>query len=198
MGKGAATKAAILEEALAIASQTGFETLSIGQLADAVGMSKSGLYAHFRDKEDLQLQVLHRATELFGNTVVESVREMPPGAARLKALMEGWLRWTKLQEMPGGCIFMSAAHEYQHRPGPVRDALVASQERWISYLTYQVQQAIDVGELSPTVDAEQFAYDFYALALAYEHFSGLLGDHQAEDRARAALDRLLESIQPVN
>jgi hypothetical protein len=123
---------------------------------------------------------------------------MPHGAARLKALMEGWLRWTKLQEMPGGCIFMSAAHEYQHRPGAVRDALVESQERWISYLAYQVQQAIEAGELSPTVDAEQFAYDFYALALAYEHFSGLLHDKQAEDRARAALDRLLQSAQAVH
>ncbi|MCB1057467.1 MAG: TetR/AcrR family transcriptional regulator, partial [Acidobacteria bacterium] len=109
MNKGLATKKAILREALALVSRIGFEAVSIAQLAEAVGLSKSGLYAHFRDKEGLQLELLDEATELFRETVISPAREAPAGEPRVRAIFSNWMHWAELEELPGGCIFMTAA-----------------------------------------------------------------------------------------
>jgi AcrR family transcriptional regulator len=189
--KGEATREAILDEALALSSRIGFEPLSIGGLARAVGMSKSGLYAHFRHKEDLQIQVLRKAVELFGETVAEPAFRVERGEKRIRALFENWLAWSKSDRIPGGCVFISAANEYDDRPGPVRDVLVESQQRWLGGLARAAGIAVEVGDFRADLDRDQFAHDFYGLALAYNHFHRLLRDPGAEARARTAFEGLL-------
>ncbi len=191
MSKGSVTREAILGEGLALASRIGFEALSIGVLAGAVGMSKSGLYAHFRHKEDLQLEVLRKAEAVFTQTVVMPALSVQRGEARLGAIFRAWLAWSESELLPGGCVFVSAANEYDDRPGRVRDYLVESQRRWLEGLARAAQIAVEVGDFRADLDASKFAHDFYAIALAYNHFRRLLRDPGAEGRARAAFESLL-------
>jgi AcrR family transcriptional regulator len=191
VSKGATTREAILQEGLALASRIGFEPLSIGALAKTVGMSKSGLYAHFLHKEDLQLAVLRKAEEVFIETVVRPALAVPRGEGRLRAIFEAWLEWAEADCIPGGCVFISAANEFDDRPGPLRDYLVGSQLRWLEGLACNATQAIEVGEFRADLDTSQFAYDFYAIALAYNHFRRLLDDPGARARTRAAFETLL-------
>lgn len=195
MAKGETTREAILEEALALASRIGFEPLSIGGLAEAVGMSKSGLYAHFRDKEDLQLEVLRKAGELFTETVVAPSFRAPRGEARLRALFESWLQWAESKRLPGGCVFISAANEYDDRPGAVRDYLVHAQLHWLATLARAAELAVENGDFRRDLDVDQLAHDFYAIVLAYNHFRRLLHDPRAVDRARAGFEQLLAAAR---
>ena len=133
MRKGEATRATILDEAVQIASRTGFDGLSIGGLAEAVEMSKSGLFAHFRSKEQLQLQTMERARERFVDIVVRPALAGPRGEKRVRAVFDGWLTWSR-QALDGGCIFVAAAVELDDRPGPLRDALVANERDWLELL----------------------------------------------------------------
>lgn len=196
--KGETTRKIILDEALALASRIGFEALSIGHLARAVGLSKSGLYAHFRDKEALQVEVLRTAADLFREMVPARAAAAPAGERRLRALLDSWLEWSRSERIPGGCIFISASNEYEDRPGPVRDYLVASQRRWLEHLAGAAEAAVARGEFRPDIDAAQFAHDFYAIVLAYKHFGRLLDDPAAEARARAGFERLLADSRPVS
>ncbi len=191
MGKGATTRETILQEGLALASRIGFEPLSIGVLAKTVGMSKSGLYAHFLHKEDLQLAVLRKAEELFIETVIRPASAAPRGERRLRAIFEAWLEWAEADCMPGGCVFISAANELDDRPGSLRDYLVGSQHRWLDGLARNAAQAVEVGDFRADLDTAQFAHDFYAIALAYHHFRRLLDDPNALGRTRAAFASLL-------
>ena len=195
MSKGDSTREAILQEGLALASRIGFEPLSIGVLAKTVGMSKSGLYAHFLHKEDLQLAVLRKAEELFTATVVRPALAAPRGEPRLRALFELWLRWAEADCLPGGCVFISAANEFDDRPGAVRTYLVESQERWLTGLARAAEIAIEQGDFRSDLDARQFAHDFYAVFLAYNHFRRLMHDPDAERRARVAFEALLVAAQ---
>lgn len=189
--KGVETREAILDEALALSSRIGFEPLSIGGLAQAVGMSKSGLYAHFRDKEDLQLEVLRKAADLFAEMVAVPAFRVERGEGRIRALFENWLAWSRSDRLPGGCVFISASNEYDDRPGPVRDYLVEEQQRWLGALARAATIAVETGDFRSDLDVDQFAHDFYAVALAYNHFHRLLRDPHAETRARASFERLL-------
>src|SRR5687768_8025264 len=130
MSKGEETRREILGSALSLASEVGLEGLSIGLLAGRVGMSKSGLFAHFESKERLQVAVLEEATRRFVDLVVAPALRAPRGKPRVVALLERWLSWSQQDFMPGGCIFLSASGELDDRPGPARDALVASQRDW--------------------------------------------------------------------
>ena len=127
MGKGDQTRDAILERAVRLASQVGLEGLTIGRLAGALDLSKSGLFAHFASKETLQVQTLERAAERFVEVVLRPALAEPRGEPRLRALFERWLRWPQEVSQPGGCIFVQAAVELDDRPGPARDRLVALQ-----------------------------------------------------------------------
>lgn len=189
--KSETTREAILQEGLSLASRIGFEPLSIGELAKAVGMSKSGLYAHFRDKEDLQLQLLRFAGGIFRTAVVGPAQATDEGEARLRSLFDNWLRWAESDAVPGGCPLMSASHEYDDRAGPIREFLVEVQHRWLSTLAHCARHAIERGEFRSDLDADQFAHDFYAVVLAYNHFRRLLRDPRAEERARAGFEGLL-------
>lgn len=191
--KGEETRAMILDQALASASRLGLEGLTIGILADAVGMSKSGLFAHFESKEELQLQVLETAIGRFVDLVMAPALKAPRGEPRLRALFERWMEWDEADFQPGGCIFISAANELDDRPGPLRDRLVACQGDWLQALATAARIAVDEGHFRGDLDTRQFAYDLYAIILAYHHFSRLLDDPAAEERARASFESLLSS-----
>lgn len=195
MSKGEATRSTILDEALAAASRVGFESLSIGDLARRVGMSKSGLFAHFASKEALQLQVLEAAVERFVDRVVAPAIKAPRGEPRIRAFFDRWLAWDDDPET-GGCIFMQLANELDARPGPVRDRLVASQEDWIGSLATAARIAVDEGHFRRDVDVHQFAYEMYSIALVHHHFKRLLRDPDAEARARRSFETLLAACRP--
>ncbi|MCB1036968.1 MAG: TetR/AcrR family transcriptional regulator [Acidobacteria bacterium] len=195
MSKGEETRAAILERALEVASEVGLEGLSIGSLAKEVGMSKSGLFSHFDSKENLQLEVLETAVERFVSTVISPALREPRGEPRIRAIFESWLDWS--QQLSGGCPFVSAANEMDDRPGLVRDRLVAYQQDWIEGLTTAARAAVQEGHFRSDLDPEQFAYDFYSIELAYQHFHRLMRDSASEARARRSFERLLESCRPT-
>jgi AcrR family transcriptional regulator len=189
--KGEQTRAAILDEALRIASKLGLEGLTIGSLADATGMSKSGLFAHFGSREDLQLAVLEHAAQLYGEKVFVPVLKIERGLPRLRALFERWLDWTLESGLPGGCIMISAAIEYDDRPGPIRDAAIANQHRGNAITQKAVRLAIEEGHLSPDTDPEQISFEMLGIVLASHNHRRLLGDKEARKRALTAFDELI-------
>ena len=195
MHKGADTRHAILDHAADLASKVGLGGLTIGVLADDLQLSKSGLFAHFRSKEALQIQVLDHAAEQFVETVVRPALAEPRGEARMRAIFERWLAWDKAGVLPGGCLFVAAATELDDRPGPVRDRLVELQREWIQVITVSFRRGIEAGRFRRDADAPQFAQDLYGIMLAFHHAARLLGDRRAEARARRAFDALLEAAR---
>lgn len=193
--KGEETRALILDQALASASRVGLEGLTIGNLADSVGMSKSGLFAHFDSKEDLQLQVLETAVDRFVEQVVAPALKAPRGEPRVRALFERWMEWEAADFQPGGCIFIASANELDDRPGPLRERLVACQGDWLQAIATAARIAVEEGHFRSDLDARQLAYDLYAVILAYHHFSRLMKDPAAGERARVSFESLLSSAR---
>lgn len=191
--KGAATREAIIDRAYGIACSAGLEGLSIGPLAQAVGMSKSGVFAHFGSREDLQLAVLDAAGERFVAHVLRPALCQPRGLARLRAILEAWFGWVHDE---GGCLLLSAASEYDDRPGPLRDHVVAQEARWRQEIARAVTLAIGTGELATDTDPDQMAFELYSLALVVHHDAGLFGFDLAVERGRRALERLFRSYAP--
>jgi AcrR family transcriptional regulator len=189
MTKGQDTKDRILGQALDLASTLGIEGLSIGELAKATEMSKSGLFAHFESKEALQLEVIRSGSAHFIETVVSPALREPRGEPRVRALFERWLAWETLRT--GGCPFMAATFELDDRPGPVRDALVATQQDWIDTLTTAIRIGVDEGHFRSDLDTEQLAFEVYGAFMAFHLYHRLLRDPKAHRRAMDALDRLL-------
>src|SRR5690348_6360773 len=141
--KGEDTRSNVLGTALSLATQVGLEGVTIGKLADRVGMSKSGLFAHFSSKENLQVAILEEAEAKFVALVVAPALKRPRGEPRVRALLERWLTWSKADFLPGGCIFVAASVELDDRPGPARDRLVAAQRDWFGTLAQAARIAID-------------------------------------------------------
>lgn len=191
MAKGEATKDAILEAALSMATQTGLEGLTLGSLAKEVRLSKSGLFAHFQSKEQLQLDVLETAVARFIETVIAPALREPRGEPRVRALFERWLTWEGAPFLPGGCPFIALANELDDKPGPVRDRLVGCQRDWLQSLATAARIAMEEGHFRADLDAEQFAFNLYAIILSYHHFSRLMRDPAAEPRVRQAFEALL-------
>ena len=191
--KGAATREVILDRAYGIASQSGLEGLSIGPLAQVVGMSKSGVFAHFGSREDLQLAVLDSAATRFGEMVLVASLSEPRGLPRLRAIMRNWFEWVRTTV--GGCILMAAASEYDDRPGPLRDRVRGNELRWRSALQRAVQLAIDNNDLSAG-DAGQYVFELYAIALGVHHDAGLFGYDAARQHGDAAVERWFAAHSP--
>jgi AcrR family transcriptional regulator len=189
--KGERTRAAILDAALRIVSKSGLDGLTIGTLADATGMSKSGLFAHFGSREELLLAVLAHGQAQFTEVVFQPAMAKPRGIARLKAMFINWLDWTESAELPGGCPMIGGASEFDDKPGPVRDMLAGGQRTWIETLKRSVRQAIEEGELPADTDPEQIAFEMFGIALVVHHHRRLLGYPKARARALAALDKLI-------
>ncbi|MEO8433062.1 MAG: TetR/AcrR family transcriptional regulator [Acidobacteriota bacterium] len=192
MGKGEDTRTAILDQAVGLASRVGLSGLTIGKLADALGLSKSGLFAHFQSKEALQVQTLGRASHIFVRVVVRPALAAPRGEPRIRAIFDRWLGWTKTASLPGGCLFVAVAAELDDRPGIVRDRLVALQKEWLELIANVVRTGIDEKHFRADLDVDQFAHDLYAVMLGYHHSDRLLRDPRSEDRARFAFDSLLQ------
>ncbi len=189
--KGERTRAAILDAALRIVSKAGLDGLTIGTLADATGMSKSGLFAHFGSREELLLAVLAHGQAEFTEVVFQPAMAKPRGLPRLKAMFTNWLDWTESAELPGGCPMIGGATEFDDKPGPVRDMLAGGQRTWIDTLKRTVRQAVDEGQLPAGTDPEQIAFEMFGIALVVHHHRRLLGYPKARARALAALDKLL-------
>ena len=192
VGKGQATKERILDNALELASTVGFEGLSLGELAKVSAMSKSGLFAHFESKEDLQLEVLRAAAASFIDTVVSPALREPRGEPRVRALFERWVRWDAMRK--GGCPFVAASHEFDDRSGRLRDALVSVQRDWFDILSTAVRIAQEEGHFRTDIDADQVAFEIYGVAMGFHLFHRLLRDPRAHERAQEAFERLLRSV----
>ena len=179
--KGKRTRAAILERAVDLASVEGLEGLTIGRLAADLEMSKSGLFAHFGSKQELQLATVAAAADGFRAVVIEPSLAAPDGAPRLRAMAERYLDY--LHTFSGGCFWGSTASEYDDRPGPVRDAIAASLDAWMAELVRQAKVA-------GIADPDRYAFELYSVVMGANSRYRLSGDRRVFDLARAALARL--------
>jgi AcrR family transcriptional regulator len=194
--KGQRTRNSILEVAAALATEEGLDPLSIGRLAEAMGMSKSGLFAHFGSKEELQLATVDHAAALFVAEVIDPARSAPKGLARIWALCDHMIGYSERQVFPGGCFFAATSFEFNNRPGPVRDRIESMIRSWLSYLEHAVEQAQEAGELDPKVSAREIAFQLDAFAQASNAQYQLFRDPQVFDDARRAIQERLESLRP--
>jgi AcrR family transcriptional regulator len=169
------------------------EGLTIGALATELGMSKSGLFAHFGSKEDLQIEVLRAAAERFELNVVRPAISAPRGEPRVKKLFENWFKWVSGSISAGGCIFVGAAAELDDREGKPRDFLAGTQRQLLETIGRAARIAVEQGHFRPELDCDQFAYDLMGIMLSLHHVRRLLRDPKADARARNAFDRLLQS-----
>jgi AcrR family transcriptional regulator len=196
--KGQRTRNSILEVAAALATEEGLESLSIGRLAEATAMSKSGLFAHFGSKEELQLATVDHAAKLFVAEVIDPARSAPKGLARIWALCDHMIGYSERQVFPGGCFFAATSFEFNNRPGPVRDRIEEMIRSWLSYLEHAVEQAQEAGELDPNASAREVAFQLDAFAQASNAQYQLFRDPQVFDDARRAIQERLESLRPVS
>jgi AcrR family transcriptional regulator len=177
-----------------IASVEGLDGLSLAGLAADLEMSKSGLFAHFGSKEELQLATLRAARRVFSDVAVTPAQEAPEGIERLVALLGTWLHYVDTDTFAGGCLFMGAAAEFDGRPGPVRDLIAETMGMWMGLLRDEVRTAMERRELAPGTDPAQLAWELHAFGLGLNWDRQLNGDDNALARARAAvLDRLRSS-----
>ncbi len=192
MSKGAETRQQIVTTALDRAAVVGLEGVTLGSLAGELGLSKSGLFAHFRSKEALQLAVLGEAIRRFSELVLQPALAVPRGEPRVRELIDRWLDWFADGVAGRGCIFLSLASEFDDRPGPVRDAVVASQKAWMDFIVGAVERAIAEGHFRADLDPRQFAFEFAAVGMSLQYAAKLVGDPSAPGRARVAMDALVE------
>ncbi len=186
--KGEKTRAAILDTALSMASRKGLEGLSIGALADAMQMSKSGVFAHFGSREELQIAVIRDYHARFEEEVFRpAVRQQARGLPRLRALFERWIRRVTV-ELDSGCIYISGAVEFDDRPGPVRDALATMVRNWQSALERAIRMSVDERHLRADTDVLQILFELHGLILALHHDARFLRLPGAVDRARAGFE----------
>jgi len=194
--KGQRTRNSILEVAAALATKEGLDPLSIGRLAEATQMSKSGLFAHFGSKEELQLATVEHAAKLFVAEVIDPARSAPKGLARIWALCDHMIGYAERQVFPGGCFFAATSFEFNNRPGPVRDRIEEMIRSWLSYLEHAVEHAQEAGELDPEASAREIAFQLDAFAQASNAQYQLFRDPQIFDDARHAIQERLDSLRP--
>jgi AcrR family transcriptional regulator len=195
--KGVRTREAILARALDIASAQGLEGLTVGSLAEQLGMSKSGLFAHFGSKEELQLATVEMAREVFINKVTLPAIAAPKGMPRLWSLIDHWLVLVEKKVFEGGCFFTAASFEFDGRLGVVRDRIAEIMHEWINCITSSVKKAQEAGHLDPKLDATRLAFEFHAIAIGAHWAHQLLEDRQAYSRARMmALEKIRSVATP--
>ena len=192
-GKRTATRDTILDHAYALARRDGLEGLSIGGLASDVGMSKSGVFAHFGSREDLQLAVLDTGSQRFVTRVLLPALKQPRGLPRLRAIVAHWFEWSR--EHQSGCVLLSAVSEYDGRDGALHDGVVRQQAGWRDELQKAIAQAVELGHLRSDTDVAQLAFEIYALMLGLHHDAGLFGFDEAGRCTTAAFERLWRSWQ---
>jgi AcrR family transcriptional regulator len=188
--KGQQTKRLIIDAALGLAAQIGLEGLSIGVLAEVTGMSKSGVFAHFGSREELQISVIREYFARFEHEIFYPALEHQRGLARLHALFENWMKRVTI-EIQSGCIFISGAVDFDDRPGPVRDALASSVKVWLAAVQRAIVQAKEEGQLNEQADDRQICFEIHALILAVHYESRFLKAPGAIDRANAAFKQIV-------
>jgi len=188
--KGQQTKQLIVNAALGLAEQIGLEGLSIGALAEVTRMSKSGVFAHFGSREELQISVVREYYQLFSDEVFFPAMNAPRGLPRLRALFANWMKRVAV-EIQSGCIFISGAVEFDDRPGPVRDALASSVQTWLNAVHRAVLQARDEGHLVPDADAQQMAFEIHGLILALHYEARFLKNPGAIVRANTGFENIV-------
>lgn len=195
MRKGEQTRASIVAAALELASRDGLEGLTIGALAERMQMSKSGVFAHFGSREDLQIAVLREYERRFVEDVLVPGLQSPRGLPRLRAIIGRWLDRTAL-EATSGCIWISGATEYDDRPGAVREELVGMVRAWQRELSRAIRQAVETGELAADLDVDELVFQLYGVILVLHHDGRLLDSPDALARARRSVERLIDSYRP--
>ncbi|MDM0114652.1 TetR/AcrR family transcriptional regulator [Variovorax sp. J22R133] len=188
--KGLQTKAIIIDASLNLAAQIGLEGLSIGAIAEITQMSKSGVFAHFGSREELQISVVREYHTRFEQEVFYPALTAPRGLPRLRAMFANWMKRTSA-EIDSGCIYISGAVEFDDRPGPVRDALADSVNVWLAAMLRAVEQAKEEGHLCADADAQQIAFEIHALILALHYEARFLRMPQSLDRANAGFANII-------
>ncbi|WP_327085291.1 TetR family transcriptional regulator [Nonomuraea sp. NBC_01738] len=192
--RGERSREAILSQAVSMASVEGLSGLTLGRLAEAAGVSKSGFFAHWRDKEQLQLDAIAWASRLWVDRIIRPSLAGPPGARRLMALHEARLRFYAEGVLPGGCFFYVAQVEFDDKPGPVRDAVATAMSDWLGFLRRTVEEAVALGELDAGTDAGQLAYEINALGEAVVSHSRMLDAESAYRFGRTAVLHRLRAL----
>ena len=190
MHKGQQTKTAIVDVALSLATQMGLEGLTIGAVAEMAGMSKSGVFAHFGSREELQISVIREYHHRFEQEVFYPVLLLARGLPRLRALFANWMQRTSA-EIDSGCLYISGAAEFDDRPGPVRDALASSVQTWMAALHRAVRIAVEQGDLAQQTDAAQMAFEIHGLILACHYEARFLKSKTALDLAQRSFENIL-------
>jgi AcrR family transcriptional regulator len=193
VSKGEQTRERILDKAGQLARRDGLSGLSLGKLAAELGISKSGLFAHFGSKEGLEVEVLKATAERFTEQVIRPALRAPRGVPRLRQMFENWMRWANDPDQPGGCVILAASVELDDSEGPQRDFLVIAQTGLLSILARAAQIAVQEQQLRADVDTAQIAFELHGIVMAYHHARRLLRDPQAEQRALSAFERLMQS-----
>lgn len=188
--KGQQTKAAIVDAALGLATQIGLEGLSIGALAEVMQMSKSGVFAHFGSREELQISVVREYHHRFEEEVFYPAMSVPRGLPRLRALFDNWMKRTSV-EIDSGCLYISGAVEFDDRPGPVRDALASSVSTWLAAMKRAIELAIEEGHLRADTDAEQMRFEIHSLILALHYEARFLRAPDSLQRAVSAFEGIV-------
>lgn len=191
MQKGQQTKAAIVDAALGLATQIGLEGLSIGALAEVMQMSKSGVFAHFGSREELQISVVREYHHRFEEEVFYPAMSVPRGLPRLRALFDNWMKRTSV-EIDSGCIYISGAVEFYDRPGPVRDALAGSVSTWLTAMKRAIDIAIEEGHLRADTDAQQMRFEIHSLILALHYEARFLRSPESLTEAVTAFEGIVQ------
>jgi AcrR family transcriptional regulator len=193
--RGNRTRESILQAAADVASVEGLDGLAIGRLASALGMSKSGLIAHFGSKEELQLATIDAARRRFVEHVVKPSRHLPRGRERVEALLRDWLRYYRAQVFAGGCFFHTVKAEFDSRPAsPVRRVVAEDAREFLAFLTRELRKAQEAGDLDTSVEAEQVAFELDALGAAAHQQYQLMHDPAVFDRAERAITARIEAL----
>jgi AcrR family transcriptional regulator len=199
VSKGEQTRDRIVDLAFRLATRDGLGGLSLGKLAGELGVSKSGLFAHFGSKADLELEILKTAQARFIEAVLKPSFQAPRGLPRLRVLFENWLAWIRDPGRPGGCLFLAAAIEFDDEAdGPLRDYVVSMQSAMLATVSKTVSLAVSEGHLHESLDGEQLAFEMLGIAHAYHLAKRLLRDPRAEARALAAFESRLELARKKN
>ncbi len=194
MGKGEQTRQLIVDRALTMAQRLGLEQITLGALAEELDLSKSGLFAHFKSKEQLQLEVVKEVVERFTRIVILPALTKERGSPRVQQLFQGYVEWMRAPtaSTQSGCILIAMSYEYDDRPGPVRDALVKAQHDWIDSVARVAKSGVGAGEFRDDLDPKLFAFELDGILQSFHRALKLLQDDRAETMARKALSRLLE------
>ncbi|UCF31128.1 MAG: TetR/AcrR family transcriptional regulator [bacterium] len=195
MSKGEKTRDKILQKAAGLASICGLEDMSIGKLAEATGLSKSGLFAHFKSKENLQAQVIQWVANMFTEEVLRPAFREQRGVPRIRAIYGNWKDWIDGESLPGGCVMIASSTEFDDRPGTVRDEIVNMMNTLLDVLTKSAQIAIDEGHFRSDADPRQFSFEFESILHGYHLLQRLLKDPDASKRSDLAMERLLSTYE---